>query len=168
MVNQGNVDVSKLSSSEGALFNAITDPDHTARLDVVAQSDTVQFGKFEGAGLNTVDASDLHLLAGVSPQAAGEVVAHEALEAYHSLNGGIEMNYDANHDWANRSFGNVLNGDPNYVIRSGGQAPYYTQTWNFQRLGSTFEVKTVVTPVPAQSIPSAFIPGRMVDVRSVK
>jgi hypothetical protein len=165
VVNADKVDVSKLSSGEAALFNAIqTDTTHTARLDVVPQSDTIQFGRFEGAGLNTIDASDLHLLAGADPQAAGETVAHEALEAYHSLNAGIEMNKDANHDWANQYFGDVNEEAHNFVIRTGGQPDYYTDTWNFQRIGSRIEFKTIVTqPTNPQGL--AFTPGNIVEVR---
>ena len=103
VVNGDKVDVSKLSTSEAALFNAIqTDTTHTAELEVVPANDNIQFGRFEGAGLNKIDASDLQLLAGADPQAAGETVAHEALEAYHSLNADIAMDYKANHDWANQ------------------------------------------------------------------
>ena len=167
VVNQGNVDVSKLSSSEAALFNAITDPDHTARLNVVPQSDTVQFGAFKGAGLNVLDASDLNLLARADPKAAGETVAHEALEAYHSLNGGIEMDFTANHDWANQFFGQVthpFNGD----IPATADSPAVNfRSWNFGRLNESFMVKTVLTPVPAASIQaprSGYPPGNIVEV----
>ena len=74
----------------------------------------------------------------------------------------------ATRGYANQFFGNVVNGPENYTIPSGGQQPYYTQTWNFRRVGTTVETKTVVTPVPAQSLPQAYTPGNIVDVRKIK
>jgi hypothetical protein len=68
----GLVDTSKLSSSEAALYGAITDADHHATLSVVSESADVQFGRFDGNGHNTLDRSDLNLLSKVSSQASGK------------------------------------------------------------------------------------------------
>jgi RHS repeat-associated protein len=46
VIDADKVDPTKLSPSEAALFNSILDADHTARLTVVSQSDSVQFGLF--------------------------------------------------------------------------------------------------------------------------
>jgi len=160
-------DPSKLSSGERALYDAINDTGHHATLSLVGDSDTVQFGRFEGNGKNTLDRSDLDAANRANGQISGEVIAHEALEAYGSsfANG---TDYGLWHGYANQFFGNVVNGPENYTLRSGGQQPFYTQTWNFQRMGANVEVKTVVTPVPAQSLPQAYTPGKIIDVRTIK
>jgi len=168
VVNQDKVDVGKLSASEAALFNVVTDPNHTARLDVVPESDTVQFGRFEGAGLNTIDASDMRLLAGASPEAAGEVVAHEALEAYHSLTSGIETDYKANHAYADQYFGQVTHPFNADIPAGAGSPAVNLRSWQMGRLSESFMVKTVLTPIPAVAIQGAkpaYPPGRIVEVR---
>jgi RHS repeat-associated protein len=81
---QGKVDASKLNKSEEALYHAITDKDNHATLNVVSQSPTVNFDKFDGHGQNTVDASDMGMLAKADQSVAGEVLAHGMMEAYTS------------------------------------------------------------------------------------
>lgn len=159
----GKVDPSKLSSSEAALYNAIQDPDHHATLTVVSESDTVQFGRFDGNGHNTVDASDLKLLSSASSQAAGEVLGHETLEAYGSsfANG---TNFDEWHAYANQFFGQATTtrqftcGPPNC------SPGYYQDLWYMGRINQTFTTGVKITgPMPAKG----YQPGVMDSLNKV-
>lgn len=89
----GKVDPSQLSKSELALYNAIIDTKNVATLNVVPFSSDVMFG-YSGlndvgrdgkpnptAGVNTLDRAVLNQLDKTDPALAGEVVAHEAMEA---------------------------------------------------------------------------------------
>jgi hypothetical protein len=80
------------------------------------------------------------LLGSASPQAAGEVVAHEALEAWAAAGPGLRS-YDMSHTFANLYFGNVTNGPEQFLFSSSDSALYYTQSWTFKGLNSTFEIK---------------------------
>lgn len=153
----GKVDPSKLSSGEAALYGAIQDTDHHATLDVVTQSDTVQFGGFNGNGHNTVDAADIKLLNSASPQAAGETLSHEALEAYGSsfANG---TNYDEWHAYANQFFGQAEStrlltvGPANAALPLSATNPgFYQDQWHFGRINQTFTTGVRSTgPVPGR------------------
>ena len=92
---QGKVDPSKLNRSEEMLYHAITDKDHHATLNVVSASDQIQFDKFNGHGQNTIDASDMGLLASQNQEVAGHILAHAAVEAYVSAAYGVD-HYRAN------------------------------------------------------------------------
>jgi len=162
----GKVDTSKLSSSEAALYGAITDTDHHATLSVVSESADVQFGRFDGNGHNTLDRSDLNLLGNVSQQAVGQVIAHEALEAYDSsfLPASMDFGsaYGIAHGYATQFFGEGETTAPVPILNSNPAA--FTQNWTLTGLGSSFTVKTVpVTPQPDYNKPG-FIPGKMVDI----
>ena len=162
----GKVDPSKLSSSEAALYGAISDTDHHATLSVVSESGSVQFGKFDGNGHNTLDRSDLNLLGNVSPQAAGQVVAHEALEAYDSSFLPSSMSSDAvygiAHGYATQFFGEGDTTAPVPILNANPAA--FTQNWTLTGLGSTFTVRTVpATPQPDYN-QRGFIEGKMTDI----
>jgi RHS repeat-associated protein len=86
---KGKVDPSKLSNSELALYEAITDKDNHATLNVVRQSDEVDFDRFDGNGTNRIDRSDMNLLAKQDQSLAGHIVAHAALEAYANARYGV-------------------------------------------------------------------------------
>jgi RHS repeat-associated protein len=86
---KGKVDPSKLSNSELALYEAIKDKDNHATLNVVRQSDEVDFDRFDGNGTNRIDRSDMNLLAKQDQSLAGHIVAHAALEAYANARYGV-------------------------------------------------------------------------------
>jgi RHS repeat-associated protein len=160
----GKVDPSKLSSGEAALYGAISDTDHHATLSVVSESGDVQFGKFDGNGHNTLDRSDLNLLGNASPQAAGEVVAHEALEAYDSSFGGV--GYAISHAYANQFFGEATNP---FAGRCDVCTPAWNMMeWNMGRINQSFLVKTVIkTPVPDANMHGGYEPGKIVSVKKL-
>jgi hypothetical protein len=45
------------------------------------------------------------------------------------------------HTFANLYFGNVTNGPEQFLFSSSDSALYYTQSWTFKGLNSTFEIK---------------------------
>jgi RHS repeat-associated protein len=149
----------KLSSAESALYNAINDTSHHATLEVVSQSDFVQFGRFDGNGHNTVDASDLKLLSNVSQQTAGGVIAHEALEAFDSTFGNV--GYGIAHGYASQFF-------PEAKSQEFGRCDICNPAFKFSDWvfggSETFQVKTILTPVPDASR-YAYEPGKIVEVK---
>jgi hypothetical protein len=113
-----------------------------------------------------IDASDLHLLAGASKQAAGEVVAHEALEAYSSLTFDHATDFSFNHAFANQYFGNVSH--PGGTDSCPVCKPVWNiRTWDMGRIGQAFRVKTIETPVPDAN-QHQYEPGKIVEVRKVE
>jgi hypothetical protein len=91
-----------------ALYNAITNTETVATLEVVSSLDTVHFGYSAlnnippVAGLNKVDRAELNQLDQV---VAGELVAHEIMEAFGSKQG--LQNYQLAHAYANTLFGDI-------------------------------------------------------------
>jgi RHS repeat-associated protein len=166
--DKDKIDPSKLSDGERALFKALTDPDHHAEIGVLPESDFVHFGKFDGDGHNTLDASDLALLRSASKQAPGEVIAHEALEAYSASFGDVlsPVAFGTAHGFANKSFGMVTHPD-SVDCSVCTPTPYNTLDWRFGRTGETFRVKTIETPVPDAGR-YAYKPGKIVEVKTVK
>lgn len=156
-------DPSNLSPSEGALYNAINDTNHHATLGVVSESDQIHFGRFDGNGHNTLDASDLTLLSNVSRSAAGEVVAHEALEAFSSSSPNTP--YELAHWYANQFFGQITNP---FVAHCEACTPAWNRRdWRFGRIGETFNVKTIETPVP-DAARLAYEPGKIVEIKKAR
>lgn len=85
----GDADPTVLSESELALYNAITDTGHTGTVDVVADTGQSEFGTHDGPGKNTVDLGNTSKLNEPSNKGglnAGTAIAHEALDAYFSVN----------------------------------------------------------------------------------
>ena len=67
VIDKDKVDVSKLSKSELALFNAITDTKNHATIEGVGKDDRIELGAFgpdvgKPAGTNVIDTSDMALL----------------------------------------------------------------------------------------------------------
>jgi hypothetical protein len=84
----GKVDQKKLSTAEKALFNAISDKKNTATINVVANTGQSEFGTHDDRGVNTVDLGNLSKLDAASNKGglnSGDVIAHEAMDAYLSL-----------------------------------------------------------------------------------
>ncbi|HYG98737.1 MAG TPA: hypothetical protein VD837_06360 [Terriglobales bacterium] len=154
---------SRSGHGEQALYKAINDQSHHATLSVVDNSDTVQFGRSDcptgcaaGSGHNTLDRSDLSLAGGANKQLPGEIIAHEALEAYISTLGNVP--YGIAHGWANQYFGDAVHGSgENHTYGSGGMH-HYTLDWTFQRLGVTVQTKVIVTRQPPQTVPQVYTP----------
>jgi RHS repeat-associated protein len=157
----GEVDKTKLSKSELALYNAIVNPTITATLEIISSSDLIDFGYSalnnpkHTPGLNLIDRSDLNQLNNANPALAGEVVAHEAMEAFGSA-GGIPS-YELAHVFANQFFGNVEGSSPQGLPTGAASITSARRIYNFKRLGIEVTVeKTFVTPQPAESLPQSW------------
>ncbi|HKV36363.1 MAG TPA: RHS repeat-associated core domain-containing protein [Pyrinomonadaceae bacterium] len=159
----GQVDEKKLSKSELALYQAITNTDTVATLEVVSSSDTAHFGYSAlnnippVAGLNRIDQGDLNQLDQV---VAGEMVAHEIMEAFGSKLGskqGLPPNYQLSHAYADTFFGDVLVQQVGGLPEGAQMATTARATLNFRRLQTKVSVEiTLTTPQPAQSLPKSF------------
>ncbi len=165
----GKVDASKLSKSERALYNAITDTKNTAELRVVAPTPNITFGQSAliaglvagaagrpEAGLNVIDSGDVRQLNKVDPSLSGEVIAHEAVEAYVSVAEGLNTVQKA-HARANEFYGDVKISEIQ-AVPSGANPVFGAQaTYNFNRLGIKVKVeKLFITPIPSQDLQSKF------------
>lgn len=170
----GKVDASKLSKSEGALYKAITDTKNTAELRITAASAQIEFGQSAlvaatGAkpetGVNIVDAADVRALNKVDSSLSGEVIAHEALEAYVSVAEGLNTVQKA-HARANEFFGNVSIENHAAVSVIGGNVYTGKADYNFRRIGITVNVeKRFVTPIPQQELQSKWGSGGGGNIR---
>jgi RHS repeat-associated protein len=150
----GNVDASKLSSSEAELYKAISDPDHTATLDVRPGSDSIMFDQYAGKGLNILDRADLSALGRANSILPGEAIAHAAVEAYAGLAEGKDT-YDAAHSFANKFFGDVRVTGLNTLPPGAATATSGQATYNFQRVGVSVNVRKIfIVPQPAASVPT--------------
>lgn len=169
----GKVDESKLSKSERKLYTAITDSFGKATLNVEMSSDKITFGRFDGAGQNSVDLSDLSKLNGVNKSLSGEVIAHEAIEGYESSLGLDDPDnpyslYDESHATANQFFGDVGIQLSDASSLAGARVSSRDAIYNFGRLGISVSVtKKFKTPVPLASITSANFPNIVADIDRV-
>jgi hypothetical protein len=141
-----------------ALYNAITNTDTIATLDMVSSSNMVHFGYSPlnnippVAGLNRVDRADLNQLDQV---VAGEFVAHEIMEAFASKQG--LQNYQLAHAYANKFFGAVSVGPIGGLPEGAQMATTARATLNFHRLQTKVSIEIILTtPQPAQSLPNRF------------
>jgi hypothetical protein len=99
----GDVDVSKLSGSERALYDSITNKDATGTVTVVSNDSSFDFEKSTGKGQNSVDRSDLNALNSADKRLSGEIIAHASIESYNSAKPGVSV--DQAHELAAQSFG---------------------------------------------------------------
>jgi RHS repeat-associated protein len=77
-----------LSKAESTLLGAINNTSNHATLNVVGSSGSADFATHDSRGANTVDLGNVGKLDSPSNAGglgSGDVIAHEALEAYHSL-----------------------------------------------------------------------------------
>ncbi len=170
----GKVDASKLSKSEGALYKAITDTKNTAELRITAASAQIDFGQSAlvaatGAkpetGVNIVDAADVRGLNKVDPSLSGEVIAHEALEAYVSVAEGLKEVQRA-HARANEFFGDVSITKHESVNAAGGNVYIGKAVYTFGRIGISANVeKRFVTPIPQQELKNKWGSGGGGNIR---
>jgi RHS repeat-associated protein len=162
-----NVDPTKLSGGEKALYDAITNKDATGTLTVVGNDSSFDFEKSTGKGANSLDRSDLNALNGADKRLSGEVIAHAALESYDSAKPGVSV--DQAHDFATGFFG----------FKYGMFTPNWGTTvntlglnWRATRLNETFRAQMkLVTPIPRatfnQMVKEGGTPGSR-DVTSVE
>jgi len=99
----GDVDPTKLSGGERALYDSITNKDATGTVTVVGNDSSFDFEKSTGKGQNSVDRSDLNALNGADKRLSGEIIAHAAIESYNSAKPGLSV--DQAHELAAQSFG---------------------------------------------------------------
>jgi len=81
----------KLSKAEKALYNAINNTSHHATINVVGNTGQSEFGVHDSRGANTVDLGNISKLdapGNAGGLNSGDVIAHEALDAYFSLSMG--------------------------------------------------------------------------------
>ena len=150
----GDVDASKLSGSEAALYDAITNGESVGTLNVVPNDASFDFEKSNGPGQNTLDRSDLNALNGANGQLSGEIIAHAAVESYVSGSYGYtDATSDRAHDFANNFFSVQYNPrlwtpfrDPATGLVLGASNRFYFAKPNVDvmtRVRTTF-----VTPIP--------------------
>lgn len=88
-----------LSKAEGALLGAINDTQNHATINVSGNTGQSEFGVHDSRGVNSVDLGNLSKLDAPSNAGglnSGDVLAHEALDAYNSLSmGAIGADYAA-------------------------------------------------------------------------
>jgi hypothetical protein len=150
----GTVDPSKLSESERALYDAITDKDHTATLELRPFSDFILGDQYAKPGFNILDRIDLTQFGKANAVLPGEIIAHAAVEAYAGLAYGKDT-YQSAHNFANQFFGNLRITDltalpPGATTATSGHAIY-----QFRRVGvDVIVLKFFTTPQPAVSVPA--------------
>jgi hypothetical protein len=125
---------------------------------VVSTSDKVHFGYSAlnnippVPGLNTADQGDLNQ---VDQVVAGEMVAHEIMEAFASKKG--LTNLTLAHTFADQFFGDVTVEGIGGLPEGARMATSARATLNFRRLQTKVNIEiTLTTPQPAQSLPNRF------------
>src|SRR5262249_14236512 len=150
----GNVDASKLSSSEAELYKAISDPNHTATLDVRPGSPDILGDQYAGKGLNILDRADLTQFGKANSALPGEIIAHAAVEAYAGLAEGKDT-YQAAHEFANQFFGRISYTDPVALPQGAATATSGVSRYTFGRVSVSVNVQKVfIVPQPAASVPA--------------
>jgi len=163
----GDVDVSKLSDSEHALYNAVTDTSATGTINVVGNDSSFDFEKYSGPGQNTVDRSDLNALNGADKRLSGEILAHAAIESFQSASlaatepglSSAKIGQIA-HDRARKAFGFALDTAGYQPNTAGTLVTALSLNFRATRLNVDFRVTVkLVTPIPLASFNSQRIPG---------
>lgn len=157
VVDRDKIKVEKLSKSERALFEAITDPDRHAIIEGTERNDRIEMGAFgpdlgTPAGTNVIDTSDMALLRRVNKKLAGESISHEMLEAYESAKTG-STTWKPNHAAASQFYPepaftefSSLPGEKSAPVKTG-----YTAVWTWQGIGSVKVTYQFHTPQPIPS-----------------
>ena len=156
IIDKDKIDYQKLSDREKALFDAITDTDTRATLKGVKSDGRFDFGAFstqvgETVGTNLLDNGDLSLLRKKSKVAAGEIVAHEIIEAFSSAgdkNAKTKGDYQTHHAVANKLFSGIGIKDGNVKFNS---APNQGKLNPLDRQVTSFE-QPLKLKTPTQSI----------------
>jgi RHS repeat-associated protein len=145
----GEVDPTKLSSGERALYDSITNKDATGTLTVVGNDSSFDFEKSTGKGANSLDRSDLNALNGADNRLSGEVISHAALESYDSAKPGVSL--DQAHDFASRFFPELQYNPRNWTPfrDSAGLVAGASNRFYFSRLDIMVRARTTFkTPIP--------------------
>jgi len=82
LLDPQNLDPSKLSSGEKALYDAITNKDATGTLTVVGNDQSFDFEKSTGKGANSLDRSDLNALNAPTEMSLGVTVGWWSAEEF--------------------------------------------------------------------------------------
>jgi hypothetical protein len=110
------------------------------------------FGQYVSPGFNKVDRADLNQLRKAGSEVAGEVIAHEALEAYVGVAEKLR-DYEAAHKKANEFFGNVEVRGPDPLPVGAATATTGQAIYNFRRIGVEAKVEKIfITPQPAADV----------------
>jgi len=145
----GDVDPTKLSSGERALYDSITNKDATGTLTVVGNDSSFDFEKSTGKGANSLDRSDLNALNGADKRLSGEVISHAALESYDSAKPGVS--FDQAHDFASKFFPELQYNPRNWTPfrDSAGLVAGASNRFYFSRLDIMVRARTTFkTPIP--------------------
>ncbi len=154
----GDVDVSKLSGSERALYDSITNKDPTGTVTVVGNDSSFDFEKSTGKGQNSVDRSDLNVLNGADKRLSGDVIAHAAIESYNSAKPGVSV--DAAHAIARQAFGFLLDSNSWQPNTTGARVTAPSLLFRDTRANVDFNVTTKLkTPIPLVTFNPQRIPG---------
>jgi RHS repeat-associated protein len=163
VVDKGKVDVSKLTKSEAAMFNAINDKDNRATLNGVGKDAGIDFGGFKGNGTNDIDTSDMALLRDADKTLAGNVISHEMMEAYASAKGACG-NYDSCHNEANKTFpgmtptdANQLPNEENSQFLTGAVVDYATVGGKSKSIVVTYQFEKKMEAGTFNSLPRGHI-----------
>jgi len=162
----GDVDPSKLSGGERALYDSITNKDATGTLTVVGNDSSFDFEKSTGKGQNSLDRSDLNALNGAGDKRlSGDIIAHAAIESYDSAKPGVSV--DQAHDFAKQFFGFQLDSDGWRSNTTGARVTAASLLFRDTRARVDFNVTTKLkTPIPLVTFNPQRIPGPR-DVMSV-
>jgi RHS repeat-associated protein len=163
VVDKGKVDVSKLTKSEAAMFNAINDKDNRATLNGIGKDAGIDFGGFKGNGTNDIDTSDMALLRDADKTLAGNVISHEMMEAYASAKGACG-NYDSCHNEANKTFpgmtptdANQLPNEENSQFLTGAVVDYATVGGKSKSIVVTYQFEKKMEAGTFNSLPRGHI-----------
>ena len=159
----GDVDPTKLSGGERALYDSITNKDATGTLTVVGNDSSFDFEKSTGKGQNSLDRSDLNALNGAGDKRlSGDIIAHAAIESYDSAKPGVSV--DQAHDFAKQFFGFQLDSNGWRSNTSGARVTAPSLLFRDTRAHVDFNVTTKLkTPIPLVT----FNPQRMPGPRDV-
>ena len=143
VVDPQNVDPSKLSGGEKALYDSIRNTDATGTLTVVGNDSSFDFEKSAGKGQNSLHRSDLNALGAADKRLPGEIIAHAAIESYDSAKPGVSV--DQAHDFATSFFGfKYAMFTPNW----GTTVNSLALNWSATRLNEVFRAHMkLVTPI---------------------
>ena len=144
-----------LSVAETALLNAITDKSNHATLEVYGDTGGISFGAFEGIGRNSIDIGNISKLDAQSNRGgirSGDVVAHEALEAYFSLS--LKDFRKAHNEVLSKGLPGLKGPSYEYDMNSSGSIMFGDiLTYGFSDRSGSMRVTTkLVTPIPIQSL----------------
>lgn len=170
----GTVDAKKLKGTDKKLFEEITSTDKHVGITLTRNDPTVDFGRFDGGGKQTIDLADIARLDGPNNKgglSGNDVIAHETYEPYVGLT--RNCGYNEAHmntvssfpafGLANRSLANLVDPKTNLVMFQIRHAAINGGPLNNT---STDIYYKLVTPVPP-STNLTLQPGHITNVRVI-